>query len=97
MGRVRVRLTPRATEDAVLAAIEDAAGRGAVVPVRVTAAPVGGRANAALERVLARRLGVPPSSVRVVAGHTARTKTVEVDGLDDQAILERLGGASGAR
>lgn len=51
----------------------------------MTAAPDRGRANAAIEKVLAKAFGVPPSSVSVVVGDTAREKIVEIQG--DPAAL----------
>jgi uncharacterized protein (TIGR00251 family) len=63
---------------------------GALV-VRVTAPPVDGKANAALCKLLARTLGVAPSGVTVVRGHAARDKLVEVDGLETEIVLQRLG------
>jgi uncharacterized protein len=59
----------------------------------VAAPPERGRANAALVALLSEMLGVPRSAVRIVAGHAARRKIVEVDGLDAAAVerlLERL-------
>jgi uncharacterized protein (TIGR00251 family) len=57
---------------------------------RIAAPPERGRANDALCKLLATALSVPTGSVRVVAGHTARVKVVEVDGLDPTAIERRL-------
>ena len=51
----------------------------------VTAPPVDGRANEALTRLLAARLGVANGAVEVVGGHTARRKLVAVDGLSLEA------------
>lgn len=53
--------------------------------MKVTAAPDRGRANKAIEAVLARALGVPASSVSVIIGETAREKIIEVSG--DPAVL----------
>jgi uncharacterized protein (TIGR00251 family) len=58
--------------------------------VRVTAAPERGRANEALCKLLADALGLPRRSLRVVAGQSARTKIVEVDGLAVEEIEDRL-------
>ena len=55
-----------------------------------TAAPVGGRANRALERLLAKRLGVPNSAVSVVVGHTGRRKVVEVEGVGEAEARRRF-------
>lgn len=63
--------------------------------VRVTAPPVDGRANEALLRLLARILDLPPSALRLVAGESARSKIVEVVGLEESEVRRRLQAASG--
>jgi len=83
-ARLRVRLTPRAARD------EIAGWQDGLLRVRVAAPPVAGRANAALERLLAKALGVPRWSVCVVAGARGREKTVAVDGLTEAEALRRL-------
>ena len=85
-ARIRVRLTPRAARDGI------AGWRDGVLLARVTAPPVEGQANAALARLLARALGVPPSRVGVIAGARGREKTVAIDGLTQEEALRRLGG-----
>lgn len=86
-----VRLTPRAGADRIDGWETDAAGRRHL-KARVRAAPVDGEANAALETLLAKALGVPRSSVRVVRGASARFKQVAVDGLNDAEVAARLPG-----
>ena len=54
--------------------------------------PMGGRANEAILALLADRLGVPRPSVRYVVVGRARAKQVEVDGLTDADLAERLRG-----
>lgn len=89
MARLRVRLTPRGGADRIEAVEADAAGLP-LVRARVRAAPTEGQANAALEKLLARALGVPRSTVRVARGQTARIKTVDIDGLEDAEALATL-------
>lgn len=48
--------------------------------IRVAAPPARGRANAALEELLAETLAVSRAGVRIVAGLGSRTKLVEVEG-----------------
>ncbi len=81
-----VRLTPKSARDEVLG-VEDFAG-AAVLKARVRALPEGGRANEALEKLIARWLKVPPSSVSVVKGGKSRAKQVMIEG--DANALSRL-------
>jgi uncharacterized protein len=53
---------------------------GSVLQVRVRAVPENGKANEALVRLLAKRLGVPPSRVQIEAGAGSRLKTVDIHG-----------------
>lgn len=57
--------------------------------IRLTAPPVGGAANAALCRLIARRAGVPRSRVTIVRGHSSRDKLVRVEGVtaDELRVL----------
>jgi len=63
-----------------------------VLKARVRAAPSEGEANAALGRVLARALGVPPRAVSIVSGTTSRIKRLKVIGDAAQlaAALEKI-------
>jgi uncharacterized protein YggU (UPF0235/DUF167 family) len=82
-----VRLTPKSSSDALEG--QAAAADGSThLKARVRAVPEKGAANAALEKLLARALGVPASTVSVVAGGTSRLKTVRVTG--DAASLARI-------
>ncbi len=87
--RVTVRLTPRSSSEGVDGWDQDDKGRP-VLKARVRAVPVDGKANAALIALMAKALDVPRSKVKLVGGDTARTKTLEIEGLD-AGQLERLG------
>jgi uncharacterized protein YggU (UPF0235/DUF167 family) len=65
--------------------------RAGAVLIRVTAPPVDGKANDALCRLIAKAARVAPSRVAIVRGHTARDKTVAVEGVDARALREALG------
>ncbi len=65
--------------------------RDGAVLIRVKAPPVDGKANDALCRLIAKRAGVAPSRVRVTRGHTAREKTVEVEGIETAQLRAALG------
>ena len=51
---------------------------GKVLQLWVTQPPVRGAANQAVINIVAGWLDVPRSSVRIVSGHTGRTKLVDV-------------------
>jgi uncharacterized protein len=63
---VRVRLTPKSSVEGVDGVAPSA--EGAAFAARVRAVPAEGEANAAVEKLIARWLDVPKSSVRVTAG-----------------------------
>jgi uncharacterized protein len=86
--RVRVHVQPRASRSEVVGM------HGAALKVRLHAAPVDGAANDALVALLAERLGLPKRAVRIVAGATARGKTVEIDGTTEAAVRALAGHAA---
>lgn len=82
--RFRVRVQPRASRNEI-AGVADGALR-----IRLHAPPVDGAANDALVDFLAERLAVSRRGVRIAAGATSRTKTIEIEGISVQDV-ERLG------
>jgi uncharacterized protein YggU (UPF0235/DUF167 family) len=84
--RFGVRLTPRGGLDRVDGVVDG------TLRARVAAAAVEGAANQALLRLIADELHVPRSAVRLVAGATARTKVVGVEGIDAAAVAARWPG-----
>jgi len=84
--RLRLWVTPGA------ARTELAGRHGDAWKVRVAAAPERGRANEAVVKLLAARLGVPQGSVTVVSGATSRDKVIELQGLDASEAERRLEG-----
>ena len=84
MARIAVTVSPGARKSELV-------GRhGDGWRARVAAPPERSRANDALCALLASLLDVPRQSVRVVAGHAARQKIVEVEGLAVPEIERRL-------
>jgi uncharacterized protein len=83
-AQIAVRLQPRSSREELVGL------RDGVLVARVSAPPVDGRANRALCRLIARRVGIAPSRVSVVRGERSRDKLVRVEGLDDAALEEAL-------
>jgi uncharacterized protein len=79
-ARFAVRVQPRASREAI-EGVRDGALR-----VRLTAPPIEGEANEALVRLLASRLNVPKSAVRILSGSRGRTKRVAVRGVTSAQV-----------
>jgi uncharacterized protein (TIGR00251 family) len=67
-----VRVIPRARRDEVGG---ERAGR---LVVRTVAAPVDGRANDAVRKLIAQHLGVPIRQVEIVSGERSRDKLIRI-------------------
>ena len=85
---VALRLTPKASANRIRG-IEKQADGAFVLKAAVTAAPEGGKANAALLKLLARAWKLPKTSLSVVSGATSRRKVVHVAG-DPADLLVKL-------
>ena len=70
--RLDVRMIPRSGRDEV------SGNRDGRLVVRVTAAPAGGQANAAVRKLVAEYLGVRSSRVEIVAGSHSRNKVLRI-------------------
>lgn len=80
----KVRVLPRASRECVAGIYEDA------LKIRLTAAPLEGKANEACRAFLSKILGVPRSRVEIVSGHTSRNKVIKVSGLSPEKIKALL-------
>jgi uncharacterized protein (TIGR00251 family) len=76
----QVRVVPRSRRDEVSGVHGDA------LKVRLTAPPVEGKANRALQKFLAKRLGVAPSAIEILSGHASRSKRICVQRVSPAAI-----------
>lgn len=82
---VTVKVTPRASKNAVLGAEAD------WLRVALTAPPVDGKANEAARRFLAEALDLPRTAVTLLSGQTARLKRFAVAGLTPETLRSKLG------
>lgn len=72
---ITVRVTPKASRNAVEGWAEDAAG-ARYLKVRLTAAPEDGKANKALLKLLAKEWGCAPSALEIISGAKNRIKRI---------------------
>ncbi len=88
--RISLRVQPNAARSEIVG------WYGNALRIRTVAPPTNGRANAAVEDILATALGVPRRGVSIVRGLGSRDKVVEVAGLDDAELQRRLRGLFGS-
>jgi hypothetical protein len=81
---VRVLVRPRAGRN------ETAGEHDGAIVIRVTAPPADGRANDAVRKLIAKRVGVAPSRVAIVRGEGAREKLIRVAGVDERTLRAAL-------
>jgi uncharacterized protein len=84
MARLTVKVHPRAKRSGI-------AGRfGEAWKLDLAAPPVDGKANEACIRFFAELCGVPRSRVHIVTGATGRMKLIEIEGVEQAELEERL-------
>ncbi|SMP14665.1 DUF167 domain-containing protein [Shimia sagamensis] len=71
-AEIAVRVTPKASRNRV---VRD----GEVLRVYVTVVPENGKANAAVQKLLAKALGLAKSRLSLIRGTTSRDKVFRVD------------------
>lgn len=84
MTTIEVRVTPRSSGNRVKV---DETG---AIRIYVTAPPVDGQANAAVLELIAKRLGIGKSAVGLLKGESSRDKTLSIEGLTREEVIDRL-------
>ena len=81
---IRVRVLPRASQNQIVGTDDG------VFKVKLTAPPVEGKANKALQQFLAKKLDVPKGEVEIVSGERSRIKSIRIHGLSPEDVNRRL-------
>ena len=84
LARIAVLVQPRASRN------QFSLGPDGQIKVALTAPPVEGEANKMLCAVVADKLGVAKSNVKVIAGQRGRRKIVEIRGLSNREVSNIL-------
>ena len=85
MTKLMIKVVPGASKS------EIAGWMGEWLRIRIAAQPEKGKANRALEKLLAESLGISSQAVRLQTGATSPRKVVEIEGLSREEIIDRLG------
>ena len=82
--RIRVRVYPNADRNEIVSLISG------VLRIRISAAPMKGKANKELVSFLGRLLDTSKDNISIAKGHTDRNKLVVIDGFSQNSILKLL-------
>ncbi len=83
MAKIKVRVKPNAKRFKIRVT-------GEFLTADVPAPPVEGKANRELIRQLSKLLDVPQSSITIKSGHKSRVKVLQIEGISDAELAERL-------
>jgi len=84
MATLRFHVIPNAKTDKVIGE------HGGAIKVKLRAAAVEGKANAALRRFLAEELNISHRAIVLERGQKSRHKLVRIDGLTEEEVRRRL-------
>ena len=79
---IAVKVVPNASRDQIVGLLGDA------LKIKVAQPPEGGRANQAVERLLAEACGLPAGAVQVIAGQTQARKRVLLAGATADCVAQ---------
>lgn len=79
--RLKVKVQPEAKREEVVGF------REGVLWVKVSEPPVDGKANERLREILASKLSIPKSNIRIIKGLASRIKEVEIEGLTENEVF----------
>ncbi len=80
---VHLLVVPRSKRDRIDGFTEDG-----FLKIRVSAPPVGGKANKHLIHFMSKTLGLPKSQVTIISGQKTRYKNIRIDGIDAEQFRE---------
>ncbi len=82
---LKIHLLPRASRNEICGLHGDA------LKVKVTAPPIEGKANMALQRFIAKKLHLASSQVEITAGQRSREKVLRISGVTQEDVEKALG------
>jgi len=82
--KLSLKVVPSSSRDCI------AGWLGESLKVRVSAPAEHGKANAAVEKIVANSLDVPRKCVCIVTGKTSAQKVIEIKGLSEAEVYQKL-------
>jgi uncharacterized protein len=78
---ITVRVVPRSSNAGIAEIMDDG-----IIKVRLSAAPIDGKANDELIKILSKTFGCPKSNIEIIVGNSNKTKLVAIYGLDSDRV-----------
>jgi uncharacterized protein (TIGR00251 family) len=88
-GKAGAAITVRVSTRSSLAEIGEVMDDGAI-KIRLTSAPVDGKANEELIKLLSKDLKVPKTNIEIITGFSGKTKIIAIYGYDSGYINNRI-------
>ena len=86
---LQVKVVPNSSRNQIAEMLGDA------LKIKVAQPPEDGKANRAVEELLAEVLGIPKTNVAIVAGHTRPQKTVRLHQITNDEAVAKITAAMG--
>ena len=83
-SKLKIKAQPNASKDEIVGFL------GESLKIRVKAAPESGKANIAIERLLAQTFNLKRKQIRIISGTSSRHKIVELSGISQQQLSTLL-------
>ena len=88
-GKAGAAITVRVSTRSSMAEICEIMDDGAI-KIRLTSAPVDGKANEELIKLLSKELKVPKTNLEIITGFSGKTKIIAIYGYDSEYINRRI-------
>lgn len=81
---IDVKVLPRSSKDEIVGE------KDGVYKIKLTAPAIEGKANKALLKLLAKKLGLPKREIRIISGERSRIKSIRINRLTLEQVREFL-------
>ena len=83
---IDVKVLPRSSKDEIVGK------KDGIYKIKLTAPAIEGKANKALLKLLAKKLGLPKREIRIISGERSRMKSIRIDRLTFEQVKKLLQG-----
>ncbi|MBW2203109.1 MAG: YggU family protein [Deltaproteobacteria bacterium] len=81
---IDVKVLPRSSKDAIVGE------KDGIYKIKLTAPAIEGKANKALLKLLAKKLGLPTREIKIISGERSRMKSIQINRLTLEQVKKLL-------